>query len=81
MSKTVQMPKEIFAALVKVHIGHSQDPAVEKVITDWIQAKIKAMYRHDLYAKSKDSSLMPDEREAARMSYLEEKGISEDFRW
>ncbi|EFE91397.1 hypothetical protein GCWU000341_01812 [Oribacterium sp. oral taxon 078 str. F0262] len=41
---------------------------------------MNALYRHELYATSKTAATSA-EREKARQTYLDEKGVSEDFRW
>ena len=42
--------------------------------------KLEAMVRHEWYAKYKTAPT-PEEREAARQRYLDERGVPQSFRW
>ena len=44
-----------------------------------LEQKLEAMVRHELYAKYK-TALTPEEREAARQRYLDERGIPQSYR-
>lgn len=81
-SKSVQIPYELFLALVQYHLTDEPDPDGElfREIEDGLWAKVNALIRHDLYSKYKVAS-SPAEREAARQAYLDEIGMHPDWRW
>lgn len=45
-----------------------------------LEQKLEAMVRHEWYAKYKTAPT-PEEREAARQRYLDERGVPQSFRW
>ena len=81
MSKSVQIPLELFYDLVRVHLLDADDKDTLQRITKALEGKIDAMVAHDTYSKSKDMNLTAQEREEARQKYLDLKGIHKDFRW
>lgn len=46
-----------------------------------LEIKLDKMVLHDIYTKSKDTSLSDEERERARQEYLDRKGIHKNFRY
>lgn len=70
--------KELFMALINHHIGNIYDN------DDWIREqltnKIEKMSERELYTRYKTADT-EEKREAARIKYIEKKGIHEDFRW
>ena len=78
MRKNVQISWELFLALIRYHLFDLRGD--EDRIRNDLEEKMNALYRHELYEKSKTASTS-DEREKARQTYLDEKGVSEDFRW
>jgi len=76
--KNVQVPYELFAALLRYHLMSDGDYADE--ICKGLEQKLDAMVRHELYAKYK-SAPTAEERETARKEYLDRKGVPDSFRW
>ena len=68
--KNVQIPYDLFVALL-----HYEDE-----IKQGLEQKLEAMVRHEWYAKYKTAPT-PEEREAARQRYLDERGVPQSFRW
>lgn len=71
--KNVQIPYDLFLALLQHHL--MMEDGYEDEIRYGLEQKLEAMVRHELYAKYK-TALTPEEREAARQRYLDERGIS-----
>lgn len=82
MSKTVQIPYTLFTALLRYHLTDEPDPDgdLQQEIEDGLSQKLNAVIRHELYTAYKSAS-DPAEREAARLKYLDEAGISSRWRW
>lgn len=78
MKKNVQISRELFLALIRYHLFDLRGD--EERIRKELEKKMNALYRHELYETSKTATT-PAEREKARQTYLDEKGVSEDFRW
>lgn len=79
MDKQVKISKELFVKLVKLFlIGDNSQYTDCKA---GIQNKFDKMYRRELYTIYSNKELSPQEREQARQTYLEAKGIPENFRW
>ena len=76
--KSVQIPYELFVALVKYHLAYDDDCAEE--IRQGLEQKLDALVRHELYAKYKTAPTA-EEREQARQEYLDKRGVFPDFRW
>lgn len=70
--KNVQIPYDLFLALLQYHLMMDDD--YEDEIRHGLEQKLEAMVRHELYAKYK-TALTPEEREEARQRYLDERGI------
>ena len=70
--KNVQIPYDLFLALLQHHL--MMEDGYEDEIRYGLEQKLEAMVRHELYAKYK-TALTPEEREAARQHYLDERGI------
>lgn len=76
--KNVQIPYDLFVALVEYHLAYDDDYAEE--IRQGLAQKLDALVRHELYAKYK--TVPPaEEREQARQQYLDKRGVFPDFRW
>ena len=56
------------------------DGDYEDEIKQGLERKLEAMVRHEWYAKYKTAPT-PEEREAARQRYLDERGVPQSFRW
>lgn len=79
--KNVQIPFELFHALLDYHLLEKQDdPDLQKRIYDQLLKKLDQIVTRDLYTQSKTAPTA-EEREAARIRYLDKKGIHKDFRW
>ena len=76
--KNVQIPYDLFLALLQYHLMMDDD--YEDEIRYGLERKLEAMVRHELYAKYK-TALTPEEREAARQRYLDERSIPQSYRW
>lgn len=79
--KGIQIPKETFVRLCKVYlfgIGTQEDAeAIKKALDD----KLDAMRRRDAYTAYKSAPKGSAEEERARLEYLKEIGLDEDYRW
>ena len=80
MKKNVQIPYELFIDLVYVHLLDSDDAEIWKRIERGLDAKVEALIAHELYEKYKTAPT-DEEREKARLEYLDKRGIHKDFRW
>ena len=80
MKKNVQIPYELFIDLVHVHLLESDDTDIRKRIERGLNAKVESLVAHELYEKYKTSPT-EEEREKARLEYLDRRGIHKDFRW
>lgn len=76
--KNVQIPEELFVALVKYHLLDMDD--CQNEIQKGLEKKIDAMVRHQLYTDYKTAPT-EEEREKARQDYLDKVGMHRDFRW
>lgn len=76
--KNVQIPYDLFVALLQYHLVMDDDYAED--IQRGLEEKLDAMVRHELYAKYK-TALTEEEREQARREYLNRRGVPESFRW
>lgn len=76
--KNVQIPYDLFLALLQYHLMMEDD--YEDEIRHGLEQKLESMVRHELYTKYK-TALTPEEREAARQRYLDERGIPQSYRW
>ena len=80
MSKTVQIPWELFRDLYNVIILDVENPEAVQRIKVGLQAKMDAMERRTLYTKSKTSG-DPEEKEKSRQAYLDKVGMLPDWRY
>ena len=76
--KSVQIPYDLFVALVEYHLAYDDDYAGE--IRQGLEQKLDALVRCELYAKYKTAP-SAEEREQARQEYLDKRGVFPDFRW
>ena len=74
----VQIPYDLFVALVKYHLGYDDDYGDE--IRQGLEQKLEALVRNELYAKYKTAPSV-EEREQARQESLNRRGVFPDFRW
>ena len=76
--KNVQIPYDLFVALLQYHLVMDDDYAED--IQRGLAQKLDAMVRHELYAKYKTAPT-EEEREQARQEYLDRRGVPKSFRW
>ena len=76
--KNVQIPYDLFVALVEYHLGY--DDKYEDEVRQGLEQKLDSLVRHELYAKYKTAPTQ-EERENARQEYLEKRGVPDSFRW
>ena len=74
----IKIPKDLFLKLALYFIAGFTDE--EESIRDALGKKLDAMVKHDTYTAYKTAE-SPEEREKARIKYLESSDIARDFRW
>ena len=78
MQKNVQIPYDLFIALIRFHLLDLYED--EKEIRTGLEQKLKAMSDRQLYSEYKTAET-ESERESARQKYLDSRGIPESYRW
>lgn len=76
--KSVQISRDLFQKLLLYHVGLDDSGAEE--IRKELEKKLDAMVQHELYAKYKTAPT-EEEREKARLDYLDRRGVPDSFRW
>lgn len=76
--KNVQIPYDLFIELLHYHLVQEDDYAED--IRRSLEEKLDAMVRHELYVKYKTVPT-EEEREKARLEYLDRRGVPKSFRW
>ena len=76
--KNVQIPSDLFVALVQYHLMENDDCI--DAIRQGLEKKLNSLVLHDLYEKSKTAPT-EEEREKARQEYLDRRGVRHSFRW
>lgn len=76
--KNIQIPYDLFVALVQYHLMENDDCI--DIIRQGLEKKLDSLVLHDIYAKSK-TALTEEEREKARQEYLDRRGVRDSFRW
>ena len=76
--KNVQIPYELFVALLRYHL--LEDDCCAEEIHQGLEQKLDSLVRHELYKKYKTAPTQ-EEREKARQEYLDIRGILNSFRW
>ena len=76
----MMIPKSTFFDLVRYFLLDMRTDEDEAKIKKAMADKLEASIRHELYSKFK-SAPTEQEREQARLEYLERAGIPEDFRY
>ncbi|MEE1255499.1 MAG: complexin-2 [Lachnospiraceae bacterium] len=76
--KNVQIPQELFIALMKYFLLEQEEllPEIQK----GLEKKLDALVMRELYTKYKTAP-SEEEREKARLEYLDKRGVPESFRW
>lgn len=78
--KQIQISEKLFLELLEYVCDDKPTYAAQQNILRQFQNKIKRMVEHDLYSTYKTCK-NEEEREQARIQYLDSKGIPESFRW
>ncbi len=76
--KKVQISRDLFIKLIKYH--HFDIYEYEDDIKSELEKKLNLMVMREYYTTYKTAPT-EQEREEARKKYLDEKGVSESFRW
>lgn len=76
--KKVQIPMDLFLALVKYHCFDLYEDETD--IKRELEKKLNSIAMHEYYTLYKTAPT-EQEREEARKKYLDEKGVPTDFRW
>ena len=74
--KSVQIPYDLFVALVEYHLAYDDDYAEE--IHRGLEQKLDAMVRHELYAKYKTAPTAEEREQPGRNTWISE-GYSRIF--
>lgn len=86
MSKSVQIPEDLFFSLCRYHLLADQLDELDgeelgREIETGLKTKLEAMQRRAAYSAYKDTKASPADREAARQQYLDLVGMLPGFRW
>ena len=65
--KNVQIPYDLFVALVEYHLGY--DDEYEDEIRQGLEQKLDALVRHELYAKYKTAPSAEEREQAGRRTW------------
>lgn len=76
--KKIQISDSLFVALVRYHL--LEDKNSIDTIRQGLEEKLDSLLRHDLYEKYKTAPTQ-EEREKARIEYLDRRGVKDSFRW
>ena len=76
--KNIQIPEELFIALVKYHLLDIEE--VESEIKKGLMDKMDSITMRLLYSEYKTAPT-EEEKEKARKEYLNKRGVLEGFRW
>ena len=79
--KQIQIPETLFVQMATfVMTEEYRTEQNTKTIISGIYAKLDRQIEHDLYTRSKTAPTQ-EQKEKARLEYLEHKGIHPSFRW
>ncbi|ENY94068.1 hypothetical protein HMPREF1093_03084 [Hungatella hathewayi 12489931] len=76
--KNVQIPEELFIALMKYHLLEIEEVQLE--IKKALMDKLDSISMRLLYSKYKTAPT-EEEKEKARREYLDKRGVPDSFRW
>lgn len=76
--KNVQISQELFIAFMKYFLLEQEELLPE--IKKGLEKKLDALVMRELYTKYKTAP-SEEEREKARLEYLDKRGVPESFRW
>jgi len=76
--KNIQISEQLFFSLIKYHLVdmESELPEIKKRLMD----KMDSMVMRELYSKYKTAPT-EEEKEKARLEYLDKRGVPDSFRW
>ena len=76
--KNIQIPEELFIALMKYHLLDIEEvqPEIKKGLMD----KMDSISMRLLYSKYKTAPT-EEEKQRARQEYLDKRGVPDSFRW
>ena len=77
--KQIQIPIVLFNQLLQYHLINENDE-LKKEIENGLNEKLNTIIKHELYTTYK-TGFTEEEREKARLEYLDKSGISESFRY
>jgi hypothetical protein len=76
--RNVQISEELFFALMKYFLLEQEE--LQPEIRKGLEQKLDALVMRELYTKYKTAPT-EEERERARMEYLDRRGVPDSFRW
>lgn len=79
-TKNVQIPLELFLDCYKLIVCQLDDAELWNNTANILEAKLQKMINRNLYTKYKTAS-SEEEKEAARIRYLDNIGIPKNYRW
>ena len=85
MGRNVQIPTQLWDELCRFHLQYGELERWEREelwrsIHHGLQMKKDALDRRESYTQYKTGAT-PDDREAARQQYLDQRGVPQSFRW
>ena len=76
--KNVQIPYDLFVALVEYHLNGEDD--LDEEIQQGLEQKLDVMLNRQLYSQYKTAPTEA-QREQARQEYLDRRGVLQSYRW
>ena len=76
--KQIQIPEELFVALMKYHLLDMEE--VQPEIKKGLEDKMDSISMRQLYSKYKTTPT-EEEKQKARQEYLDRRGVPESFQW
>jgi hypothetical protein len=76
--KNIQIPEELFIALMKYHLLDIEE--VQPEIKKGLMNKMDSISMRLLYSKYKTAPT-EEEKQKARQEYLDKRGVPDSFRW
>lgn len=78
--QNVQIDFKLFLDLVSFHLLETEDPELPERCRKGLEKKLDAIVTRDMYSRYKTAPT-EEEREKARIEYLDKRGVHRDFRW
>lgn len=76
--KNIQISEQLFFSLIKYHLVDMESELSE--IKKGLMDKMDSMVMRELYSKYKTAPT-EEEKEKARLEYLDKRGVPDSFRW